>query len=206
MSDREEFENRLQVPEDALWSEKKQGYYWSNYPTVAHPFNEDWEVWQEALEYARAKSGQGAEPVAWLLRFASNEVHGVACSKEQCNKWLSVAGRKAVPLYTHPQPVQQSNQEDVVALLTNALANIRDTDASAKTLQNMAALALRVTNELATTHQPAQQGSVPKGENDFGLDARYFHEKLRLILRDINSYTPTEMARALGRLAITATG
>jgi hypothetical protein len=45
---------------------------------------------------------------------------------------------------------------------------------------------------------------VPKGENDFGLDARYFHEKLSLILRGINSYTPTEMARALGRLAITA--
>lgn len=54
------------------------------------------------------------------------------------------------------------------------------------------------------TTQPGQQGSVPKGENDFGLDARYFHEKLRLILRDINSYTPTEMARALGRLAVTA--
>lgn len=47
-------------------------------------------------------------------------------------------------------------------------------------------------------------GGVPKGTNDFGLDAGYFHGKLRLILRDINSYTPTEMARALGRLAITA--
>lgn len=51
---------------------------------------------------------------------------------------------------------------------------------------------------------PAKAQGVPDGENDFGLDARYFHEKLRLILRDINSYTPTEMARALGRLAVTA--
>lgn len=49
-----------------------------------------------------------------------------------------------------------------------------------------------------------QEGGIPKGENDFGLDARYFHEKLRLILRDIGSYTPTEMARALGRMAVTA--
>ena len=58
--------------------------------------------------------------------------------------------------------------------------------------------------ELYTQPQPAQQGSVSEGENDFGLDARYFHGKLSLILRDINSYTPTEIARALGRLAITA--
>ena len=49
--------------------------------------------------------------------------------------------------YTHPQPAQQSNQDDVIALLTNALANIRDTDASAKTLQSMAALALRAAKE-----------------------------------------------------------
>ena len=31
------------MPEDAIWSENKEGYYWSNYPTVAHPFNNDWQ-------------------------------------------------------------------------------------------------------------------------------------------------------------------
>ena len=47
---------------------------------------------------------------------------------------------------------------------------------------------------------PAQV-DTPKGKNDFGLDARYFHKKLFLILRDIGSYKPKEMYQELLRLA-----
>ena len=65
MSDREEFEKRNTVPHDATWSERKQGYYWSNYPGVAHPFNNDWEIWQEAIEFQAARATD-AEPVVVL--------------------------------------------------------------------------------------------------------------------------------------------
>lgn len=42
--------------------------------------------------------------------------------------------------------------------------------------------------------------------NRFGLDTDYFEEKLSITLRDIDNYTPEEMARALTRLGITADG
>lgn len=41
-------------------------------------------------------------------------------------------------------------------------------------------------------------------KNNYGLDADYFHKKLKLVLTGINSYTPDELARELGRLAWTA--
>lgn len=62
MSDRAEFEKRNPVPESAVWCEKKQGYYWRNYPTVAHLFNDKWEAWQEAVDYVRAQGGE------WLIQ------------------------------------------------------------------------------------------------------------------------------------------
>ena len=37
-----------------------------------------------------------------------------------------------------------------------------------------------------------------------GLDANYFAKKLKLIHRDINDYTPRELARELARLSRTA--
>lgn len=40
--------------------------------------------------------------------------------------------------------------------------------------------------------------------NSYGLDANYFARKLALILRDVNDFTPAEMARALAGLAMTA--
>jgi len=41
-------------------------------------------------------------------------------------------------------------------------------------------------------------------KNNHGLDSRYFKEKLGQIVRDADHYTPSEMARALERLAATA--
>lgn len=38
--------------------------------------------------------------------------------------------------------------------------------------------------------------------NAFGLDVRYAHEKLELVLRDLDRYTPTELARTLARLSV----
>lgn len=40
--------------------------------------------------------------------------------------------------------------------------------------------------------------------NRYGLDEAYFSRKLKLILGDIDNYTPEELARELSRLAITA--
>jgi hypothetical protein len=37
--------------------------------------------------------------------------------------------------------------------------------------------------------------------NSYGLDARYFKEKLGQLVRDADNYTPAEMQRALNRLA-----
>jgi len=52
--------------------------------------------------------------------------------------------------------------------------------------------------QAALSAVPAQE---PKGRNQHGLDARYFHGKLSLILRDIENYKPEEMYRELSRLA-----
>ncbi len=38
-------------------------------------------------------------------------------------------------------------------------------------------------------------------DNNYGLDSRYFKEKLSLIVRDAGNYTPAEMYRELTRLA-----
>jgi len=46
----------------------------------------------------------------------------------------------------------------------------------------------------------AAQSQQPKGKNQYGLDARYFHSALSSILRNIESYTPDEMYRSLSRL------
>ena len=37
--------------------------------------------------------------------------------------------------------------------------------------------------------------------NRFGLDSRYFKEKLGQLVRDADNYTPAEMRRALNRLS-----
>ena len=37
--------------------------------------------------------------------------------------------------------------------------------------------------------------------NKYGLDTRYFKEKLKLIVRDIQHYSPDELERSLKRLA-----
>jgi hypothetical protein len=41
-------------------------------------------------------------------------------------------------------------------------------------------------------------------ENRFGLDDRYFKEKLGQLVRDASNYTPAEMSRALQKLKGTA--
>lgn len=38
-------------------------------------------------------------------------------------------------------------------------------------------------------------------KNNHGLDSSYFKQKLGQLVRDAGNYTPTEMARALERLA-----
>lgn len=40
--------------------------------------------------------------------------------------------------------------------------------------------------------------------NNYGLDVNYFTEKLSLLIRDMDRYTPAEMARALARLSVAA--
>lgn len=42
--------------------------------------------------------------------------------------------------------------------------------------------------------------------NQFGLDADYFNQKLGLLLRDMRHYTPDELARQLARLSKAADG
>jgi len=54
--------------------------------------------------------------------------------------------------------------------------------------------------QVALSSRPAQE-QQPKGMNSYGLDARYFHEKLSLILRNIENYKHDEMYRELSRLA-----
>lgn len=52
---------------------------------------------------------------------------------------------------------------------------------------------------------PAESAQVkPQGKNRYGLDAAYFYGKLQIILRDIASYKPDEMARSLARLTLVA--
>ena len=40
--------------------------------------------------------------------------------------------------------------------------------------------------------------------NEYGLDARYFKEKLGQLVRDADNYTPAEMGRALDTLSSVA--
>lgn len=37
--------------------------------------------------------------------------------------------------------------------------------------------------------------------NEYGLDSNYFKKKLRLVVRDVDNYTPDEMFNELSRLA-----
>jgi hypothetical protein len=41
------------------------------------------------------------------------------------------------------------------------------------------------------------------GKNEYGLDTHYIGKNLKILLRDIKSYKPSEMRRALLRLAET---
>jgi len=41
-------------------------------------------------------------------------------------------------------------------------------------------------------------------KNQYGLDVSYFESKLSMILRDLNQYTPSEMAREMARLSVVA--
>lgn len=110
MSDRSEFEKHNPVPEGAIWSEEKQGYYYlSNYPNETHLFNDKWEVWQEALDYARAQGGQGAEPVAVIDRSGVIQPMRGAEGLAEGDK-----------LYTHPQPAQQGSVPEWVRNLRKA--------------------------------------------------------------------------------------
>lgn len=47
-------------------------------------------------------------------------------------------------------------------------------------------------------------GSGPLPANRYGVDCNYFTEKLEILIRDMGNYTPDELARSLGRLAMTA--
>lgn len=40
--------------------------------------------------------------------------------------------------------------------------------------------------------------------NRYGLDVDYFTKKIKLIIRDINNYTPDEFARECARMSVTA--
>lgn len=59
MVEREAFEKCNPVPDDAEWSERKQGYYWRQHPGVNHPFDDNWMTWQDACDWqaSRAKDG-----------------------------------------------------------------------------------------------------------------------------------------------------
>lgn len=60
------------------------------------------------------------------------------------------------------------------------------------------------TRELLSVPAVAGERATPKGENEYGLDVDYFNRKLSQIVRDVRSYAPAEMARALARLVVVA--
>lgn len=171
------------------------------------------DSWGEA---GRAQGGQGAGVVAWeALALGGNRLFH---DKAEAETSAEVYGGGARPLVygdTQPQPAQQGSVphwKELEALADEYVegyefrgdeGDYQPTEQERFLIQDCVAGLMDEVHQMLKRAAP-QQGSLPKGENDLGLDARYFHEKLSLILRDINSYTPTEMARALGRLAITA--
>ncbi|WP_379945103.1 hypothetical protein OZ656_06260 [Marinobacter sp. LM1] len=116
-------------------------------------FSTAWLVWKRARAQGGehwAKSNPGRADQYRAEALAARDVLGLGSEDSEDvspSDIRNAVNAMRLPVYTHPQPAQQSNQDDVIALLTNALANIRDTDASAKTLQSMAALALRAAKE-----------------------------------------------------------
>lgn len=40
--------------------------------------------------------------------------------------------------------------------------------------------------------------------NRYGLDVDYFKRKLKIIIRDVDNYTPSELARELARMSRTS--
>lgn len=61
--EREAFEERNPVPDDATYNAHRDGYYWVNHPNVNHPFNNDWMTWQEAVAWQAARANSvGAVP------------------------------------------------------------------------------------------------------------------------------------------------
>jgi len=75
MNGRDEFEKRNPVPEDAQWSEKKQGYYWKQYPGVNHPFDNDWVTWQEACEWQASREADRLAAIAEIRRNEAGQVY-----------------------------------------------------------------------------------------------------------------------------------
>lgn len=41
-------------------------------------------------------------------------------------------------------------------------------------------------------------------KNEWGLDTGYFRRYFELMVRDVNNYTPDEMARSLARMSVVA--
>jgi hypothetical protein len=143
-NEREAFEAVFPVPDGVYWEAWSESD--GQYEAVSQEHEASADIQHARLQgwqAARAQSGQGAEPIGYTTK---RHVEQLRSGRESCQGvFLKQDDYHTEPLYTQPQ---QSNQEDVIALLTNALANIRDTDASAKTLQSMAALALRGAKEI----------------------------------------------------------
>lgn len=65
---------------------------------------------EDQLEAARAQSGQGVEPVAWVAPTATGIFYGETAEEAAANAesfGATLAG--TIPLYTHPQPAQQGS-------------------------------------------------------------------------------------------------
>ena len=57
---------------------------------------------------------------------------------------------------------------------------------------------------LASIRPPVPEESRPLPVNRYGVDRNYFTKNLEIIIRDMRDYTASELARSLGRLALTA--
>lgn len=90
--------------------------------------------------------------------------------------------------------------KDTLNRLANGLDNLKDNARDEYDRNYIKAMLKDVDAILTAAPSPEQ----PKPRNRYGVDAPYFHGKLSIILRDMESYTPDELARSLARLALVA--
>lgn len=131
----------------------------------------------------------------WWDTEGQKEFHGYLC------KWYAWKAAKAQP----EQPSAGVVPEAIKAI-ANKLEQVEGKSAEGGYMWDARECAdfIREEADKIAAAPTAPVKSKPLPVNRYGVDRDYFTKKLEILIRDMRDYTPAELARSLGRLAMTA--